>query len=155
MKRLVLLFSLVATASPALADCWDEAGARYGIEPELLQAIAIVESGLTPTAINKNRDGSHDVGLMQINSIHLPTLKKFNITRQGLINDPCQNVMTGAWILAGNFRQYGYSWEAVGAYNAGTGKSTQRQALRNKYIKKVVPHYLKLKNKSDGSMLQP
>ncbi|OON41347.1 invasion protein IagB [Izhakiella australiensis] len=145
MKRWLLFFSLLATTLPALADCWQQAGNRYGIEPELLQAIAIVESGLTPEAINENRDGTHDVGLMQINSRHLPMLKKFNITRQGLINDPCQNVMTGAWILAGNFRQYGYSWEAVGAYNAGTGKSQRRKALRNKYIKKVIPHYLKLK----------
>lgn len=145
MKKLILLFPLLTTVFPTFADCWKEAGTRYGIEPELLQAIAIVESGLTPSAINKNRNGTHDVGLMQINSSHLSTLKKFNITRQGLINDPCQNVMTGAWILAGNFRHYGYSWEAVGAYNAGTGRSELHKTLRKKYAQKVVPHYLKLK----------
>ncbi|WP_345828064.1 lytic transglycosylase domain-containing protein [Erwinia sp. HDF1-3R] len=147
MKRLAPIIFLAASASPAFADCWEEAGARYGIEPELLQAIAIVESGLDAEAINKNRDGTQDVGLMQINSSHFPTLKKFNITRQALIKDPCQNVMTGAWILAGNFRQLGYSWQAVGAYNVGNGKGVLRNSLRTKYVKKVVRHYLKLKRK--------
>ncbi|WP_336768910.1 lytic transglycosylase domain-containing protein [Pantoea endophytica] len=146
MKKLVLFLLLSASALPALADCWEEAGARYGIEPELLQAIAIVESGLNSAAVNKNRNGTMDLGLMQINSSHLPVLGKFNIDRNVLMNNPCQNVMTGAWILAGNMRHFGYSWEAVGAYNAGLAKTKNKKTLREKYIKKVVPHYIKLKN---------
>ncbi len=31
---------------------------------------------------NKNTNGSEDIGLMQINSAHLPRLAKFGITRQ-------------------------------------------------------------------------
>ena len=54
--------------------------------------------------------------------------------------------MTGAWILAGNIRHFGYSWEAVGAYNAGYANTPVKKTLRQKYIKKVVPHYQKLKN---------
>ncbi|HEI8868859.1 lytic transglycosylase domain-containing protein [Serratia sp. AKBS12] len=145
MKRLLLTFALLAPAFSSFADCWEQAGARYGIEPELLQAIAMVESSLNPKATNTNTNGTADFGLMQINSSHLATLKKFNITSKHLLNDPCQNVMTGAWILAGNIRRFGYSWEAVGAYNAGTAQTPQRQALRQKYIRKVVPQYLKLK----------
>lgn len=129
----------------AQANCWRDAGARYGIEPELLQAIAIVESNGHTTAINKNRDGSLDVGLMQINSSHFAALSKFRISQKDLLNDPCQSVMTGAWILAGQIQQFGYNWDAVGAYNAGTANTPKRRALRQRYIKKVAPQYARLK----------
>ncbi|MDL4915783.1 MAG: lytic transglycosylase domain-containing protein [Enterobacterales bacterium endosymbiont of Blomia tropicalis] len=147
MRTLLLTLCFLLPVSPSLATCWYQAGARYGIEPELLQAIAIVESGLDPNAINKNNDGTVDYGLMQINSRHLGVLKKYQISQQDLIQDPCQSVMAGAWILAGNIQRMGYTWEAVGAYNAGAAKTPQRQALRQKYIQKVVPHYLRLKSR--------
>lgn len=145
MSRLLIFLTFVLTTFPSMATCWEQAGTRYGIEPELLQAIAIVESGLNPGAININKDGTRDYGLMQINSSHLPALRKFRINQKALLNVPCQNVMTGAWILAGNIRQFGYGWEAVGAYNAGTARNAKRRALRQKYIQKVVPHYQRLK----------
>ena len=130
-----------------MATCWEQAGARYGIEPELLQAIAVVESNLKSDAVHINNDGSIDYGLMQINSRHLPALRKFRISQKELLNSPCQNVMTGAWILAGNIRQFGYGWDAVGAYNAGTARNAKRQTLRQRYIQKVVPHYQRLKQR--------
>ena len=35
-----------------------------------------------------------------------------------LLNDPCLNTMTGASILRQCIDRHGYSWEAVGCYNA-------------------------------------
>ena len=32
--------------------------------------------------------------------------------------EPCTNTHAGAWILAQNIQRIGYSWEAIGAYNA-------------------------------------
>ncbi|RYC43349.1 lytic transglycosylase domain-containing protein [Pectobacterium zantedeschiae] len=145
MKRLLLIATLLSASFSSFADCWVEAGHRYAIEPELLQAIAIVESGMNINAINTNSNGTADYGLMQINSTHLTTLKKFNITTQHLLSDPCHNVMVGAWVLAGNIRQFGYTWEAVGAYNAGYADTPKHQKLRQKYIQKVAPQYRKLK----------
>ncbi|OPG75809.1 invasion protein IagB, partial [Pseudomonas ogarae] len=46
--------------SQAHAWCWSKAGQLHAIEPELLQAIADVESGLKPDAINHNRNGTRD-----------------------------------------------------------------------------------------------
>lgn len=145
MSRSSLLFLLLLPLFSAQANCWRDAGIRYGIEPELLQAIAIVESNGNTAAVNKNRDGSLDVGLMQINSSHFDALRKFRISQKDLLSDPCQSVMTGAWILAGQIQQFGYTWDAVGAYNAGTANTPKRRALRQKYIKKVAPHYARLK----------
>jgi Soluble lytic murein transglycosylase and related regulatory proteins (some contain LysM/invasin domains) len=145
MLRHLLFIAAFIPLFSARANCWTEAGARYGIEPELLQAIAIVESNGNITAVNKNRDGSLDVGLMQINSSNFSALRKFRISQKDLLDDPCQSVMTGAWILAGQIQQFGYTWDAVGAYNAGTANTPARRALRQRYIKKVAPHYARLK----------
>ncbi|WLI78761.1 lytic transglycosylase domain-containing protein [Kosakonia sp. H02] len=145
MLRLILVLFFL-TVHCANAHCWQQAGERYGIEPELLQAIATVESGLSATAFNKNRDGSTDVGLMQINSQHFKYLKKYRITPGSLLNNPCQNIMTGAWVLAGQMRIFGYSWEAVGAYNAGNARNKKTRLARMKYSQKVARVYQGLKS---------
>ncbi len=127
------------TTCSTLANCWKTAGDKYHIDPLLLYAIAEVESALNPRAINYNSDGSIDLGLMQINSSHLPRLAKYGITTQQLQNDVCVSIHTGASILAGFIKKFGYSWQAVGAYNAGGGAT--REPLRQKYAKKVWQRY--------------
>jgi len=146
VRTSLLLLLLWFVQLPVYATCWDQAGQRYGIEPELLQAIAIVESNLQASARNQNRDGSYDIGLMQINSRHLPRLRNFQISERKLLDDPCLSVMTGAWVLAGFMRSYGYSWDAVGAYNAGG--SAAREHLRQRYVMRVQPHYARLKQEN-------
>ncbi|MEB0141186.1 MULTISPECIES: lytic transglycosylase domain-containing protein [unclassified Undibacterium] len=145
MKKLSLLAALIASLSNlAQAQCWNEAGARYQIDPVLLRAIAIVESGLNPQAFHYNKNGTYDIGIMQINNSHLPRLSKFGITKKNLLSDPCVSIMTGAWILSEFIERSGYTWNAVGAYNAGLGKD--RQDLRNAYIEKVAKQYHSLRD---------
>jgi soluble lytic murein transglycosylase-like protein len=116
--------------------CWEQAGAAYSVNPYLLYAIARTESGLNPAALNRNKDGSYDVGLMQINSRWLPTLRRYGITEQQLF-DPCTSIHVGAWVLAQNIRRMGNSWEAVGAYNARDPERRIRYAL--KVYKNIPP----------------
>ncbi|WP_283164504.1 transglycosylase SLT domain-containing protein [Pseudomonas bijieensis] len=123
----------------AHAWCWSRAGQLHAIEPELLQAIADVESGQRPDAINHNRNGTRDIGLMQINSIHLPRLRARGITEQRLLDEPCLSVEVGASVLAEFIARHGYNWTAVGAYNAGN--SPHRQAARLRYARKVWQRY--------------
>jgi soluble lytic murein transglycosylase-like protein len=120
------------TALPALA-CWNDAAQRYQVSSALLYAIARTESGLNPQAIGRNGNGSRDIGLMQINSAWLPTLASHGINERDLF-EPCTNIHVGAWILAGNVSRLGYTWNAVGAYNAAS------PALRRAYIDKVRRH---------------
>jgi len=122
----------IGTTLPAHA-CWDDAARRYNVSGDLLYAIARTESGLNPQAIGRNTNGSRDIGLMQINSAWLPTLASHGIGEHDLF-EPCTNIHVGAWILAGNFIRLGYTWEAVGAYNAAN------PARRRAYADKVRRH---------------
>ena len=108
------LFAVYITNAHA---CWEEAATRYGVNPIILVAIARTESSMNPNAVNKNRDGSYDLGLMQINSRWFPMLRKYGINEQQL-RQPCVSIHVGAWILAQNMQRFGNSWEAVGAYNS-------------------------------------
>lgn len=129
----------------ALAYCWEAAATPHDIEPELLQAIAIVESGYRAQAMNHaNRNGTRDIGLMQINSTHLPRLLKQGITEDRLLNEPCLSVEVGASILAEFIQRFGYNWTAVGAYNVGTGAGPEREALRMRYAQKIWAVYEQL-----------
>ncbi|NRR33766.1 lytic transglycosylase domain-containing protein [Oxalobacteraceae bacterium] len=127
-RRGAVLLSL-ALAAGAVQACWEEAGARYGVNPRLLYAIAKTESSLNPAAINRNKNGSYDVGLMQINSSWLPRLRKFGLDEQQLM-EPCTSILVGAWILAQNMQRMGNSWDAVGAYNSSKPELRQKYALR-------------------------
>ncbi|WGG53580.1 lytic transglycosylase domain-containing protein [Rugamonas sp. DEMB1] len=132
LPRLALpcLALALALAPGAAQACWEEAGARYGVSPQLLYAIAKTESGLNPAAMNRNKNGSYDVGLMQINSSWLPRLRRFGLDERRLL-EPCTSIQVGAWILAQNMQRLGYSWDAVGAYNSS------KPALRLQYAQRV------------------
>lgn len=116
------------------AACFAEAAARYRVPTQLLMAISEVESGGNPMAINRNTDGSYDIGHMQINSRWLPKLKRYGITERNLF-DACTNTHVGAWILAQNIAQLGYSWDAIGAYNA---RSKEKRIVYARKVAKVL-----------------
>lgn len=113
----------------AIRDCIEQAAARYRLSPVLLLAIAQQESGLNPRAINRNTNGSTDMGLMQINTMWLPTLQRHGIQAHDLW-EPCTNVMVGAWILRNNFQRWGETLTGLGAYNASSQDKRMQYAVR-------------------------
>lgn len=134
------LTSLLLTATASVhAMCWEQASAEYGIPIDVLKAIAKTESGFNNDAKKTNRDGSTDIGMMQIHSNWLPTLKKYEITRNDLATDPCLNLRVGAWVLSNNVQKLGWSWDAIGAYNVGCKSLTKDecQSRRSAYALKV------------------
>ncbi|MFT5534235.1 MAG: soluble lytic murein transglycosylase-like protein [Burkholderiaceae bacterium] len=124
---------LLFTAPPAHA-CWQEAAQRYSVNPAILVAIARTESSMNPNAINRNRNGSYDLGLMQINSRWFPLLRQYGISEQQL-RDPCTSIHVGAWILSQNMQRLGNSWDAVGAYNSS--QPAQRAAYAQRVYRNL------------------
>lgn len=147
--RFCVQFTLLLGLSEGVyaAACFKQAAQRYAVPVQLLEAIALQESGGNVHAINRNSNGSFDMGLMQINSAWLPTLKRHGIVAQHLW-DPCVNVLVGAWILSDNFSRLGYTTQGLGAYNAVSPHKREiyaRQVLsRLEQIKKTSGYTLVL-----------
>lgn len=128
--------SISVLGMPSAHACWEDAALRYGVNAQLLYAIAKTESGLNPSAFNRNKNGSYDIGLMQINSSWLPVLQQYGVSKDQLW-DPCTNIYVGAWILAQNMHRLGNSWQAVGAYNSG--KADYRLRYAQKVFRNLPP----------------
>jgi hypothetical protein len=158
----LLLLPLTITAK----ELWGDAAKEYGIDPNLLHAIAKVESNVNANLISinfrkltpqkrqklyrfldqqaikyhtfrtviamKTKDikesittidflydngyKSFDIGMMQINTIHKPTLDQAGITLYDLMN-PTLNVRVGAFILSRCFHKHPKTKDAINAYN--------------------------------------
>jgi soluble lytic murein transglycosylase-like protein len=126
-RAVIVLILLLAFPALSSAFCFEKAGTEYGVSPHLLWAIAKVESGFIPQAINWNPNGTYDYGVMQINS---SWAGKLGMDTWESLGEPCTNVRVGAWILAQCIQKHGYTWEAVGCYNASDRKKRQRYARK-------------------------
>jgi soluble lytic murein transglycosylase-like protein len=126
-----LMLAAACASTPARADCFDEAARYQKVNPLILRAIAWQESHNTPDALHRNTNGSVDYGVMQINSIHLPTLAQYGISSSTLMQ-PCKNVYIAAWHLRQKMNKYGNTWAAVGAYHSET------PAMRDRYAQQIA-----------------
>jgi soluble lytic murein transglycosylase-like protein len=109
----------VSSAIPNAPDCLDEAAAFHRVNPWVLRAIIWQESGNRPGVVVRNTNGSVDVGLGQINSVHYRELGLYNVAPAQLL-DSCVNTYVAAWLLAKKMKAHGNTWEAVGAYHSET-----------------------------------
>ncbi|TDR30277.1 lytic transglycosylase domain-containing protein [Hydromonas duriensis] len=144
MKHFILVLTICLLPATAHSFCFVQAGQRYGIDAQLLQAVAQTESSLRPNIESRTQD----IGLMGINRSWLPILRKrFGLTEADVWN-PCTNVMVGAWILANEFATKGRNWNAVGAYNAACIKLKGMECAkaRQKYTTKVWQTWQQLKS---------
>ncbi|EOO7319291.1 lytic transglycosylase domain-containing protein [Escherichia coli O157:H7] len=140
---------LITKMSFASSACFNEAGTMFRIEPNLIKAIALVESNLKKDSIGKNRDKknnikSFDYGLMQINQMHIPMLKKRGIIKdeRDLLDNPCLNIKIGTEILYKHFSRCGMTWQCLGTYNTGFAMDNQKKRLQ--YAKKIYIVYTRL-----------
>jgi soluble lytic murein transglycosylase-like protein len=119
-----------------------QAAEQYGIEPALLHAVIVVESGYDPNALSKRGAA----GLMQL----MPGTAR----RYGVLNpfDPAENVRGGAQYLSDLLKRFDNDLRlALAAYNAGEGAVATyggrippfRETAA--YVPKVVAQYLKLR----------
>ncbi|AHM72774.1 lytic transglycosylase domain-containing protein [Yersinia hibernica] len=113
-------------------DCIAEAAQCFQINPLVIKAIIWQESKNRQQAINRNKNSTVDVGIMQINTVHFAALKALGIDETLLHENSCANVFSGTWVLKQNIERYGYTWDGIGNYHSKT------PVHHDKYVKKII-----------------
>ncbi len=151
----VATLAVVLTAGSALAKapgqgvplfstpveaCIIPAARFHSVNEYILRSILKVESGLNPaTTVSRNTNGTVDVGICQMNSMHFKRLAAHNIA-PGHLLDPCICTYVAAWHLAEVMRNSGNTWEGIARYHSGTPYYNQRYQilLTNELIRSGV-----------------
>jgi soluble lytic murein transglycosylase-like protein len=123
-------FMTLCGTAHADEDCFMKAAVYQGVNPSILRAIAWYESKGDASVINRNANGSIDVGQLQINSIHFGDLAKQGVPHAAL-TDACVNIFVASWLLKQKMVKYGNTWRAIGAYHSESPK------LRDAYARSI------------------
>ena len=129
------MISLPILAVPI--HCINEAAIEYHVPARLIISVLQTERGKSGQIV-KNRNGTYDIGLMQINSIWLPTLMKYGISQQDIQYKACVNVKVGAWILSKKIASGDNLLIGIGDYNSHT------ERFNKSYYHKVRIAFIKL-----------
>ena len=114
-----------------LDACVRSAAAHYGVPEPHFRGILAQEGGRSGMR-NRNTNGSYDLGVGQINTIHLSELRLYGISEQELIHNDCLNVHVAAYRFRVEIDRVGGDvWRGVGNYHSRT------PALSNAYRGKV------------------
>lgn len=131
MKYFVFLFFAATAWSTPYDSYFAQAGCSFGIDEGLLKRIATIESSMNPRAINLNKNGTRDIGLMQINSMHLKRLSKIGVTENSLL-DPEVNIYVASLLLSSHIRKRGYNLNAIGCYHSAN------PVYKNQWLKRLA-----------------
>ena len=137
MKKIIclIMFGLSGlSAESAFDELFEKYSTQYDVPKELLIAIAQTESGFDPWATNKNTNGTFDIGLMQINTVHLPKLRSIGLKAQDLYR-PDVNIAFSAYILSTCFDKHGFNWRGLNCYNG--------RIANNPYFIKVLKNLIR------------
>ena len=103
----------------------DDIATRSGVDPNIVKAIIVEESGGNPNAVG---DNGESIGLMQIQPKH----HKKRMEELGIVSlfDPQENVIVGCNILAELYDKYGNYEDALSVYNSGNTEDGKAYAER-------------------------
>lgn len=106
-----------AASSLSPQQCARLASKAFGVPLAVILVVMEQEGGQVGQEV-VNKDGSVDMGPMQINSSWLPTLAGFHITREQVRDDACVNVYVGTWLLHRLLLEHKSVGEAIANYNS-------------------------------------
>lgn len=115
---------------PVTLECVAAVSQRYQVPAALIGAILAQEHGRLGQK-QANRNGSYDMGPMQVNSYWLPTLRRYGVEESHMLHHGCYNLAVGTWILRyEQARNPGDLWRAVGRYHSPDPQKGAGYALR-------------------------
>lgn len=126
-------------------QCIAEAAHRYEVPELLLHAIVSKENGRTGQCV-RNRNGSQDCGLAQINTAWAPHFARYGIMQHHITHHACTNLTAAAYILKKYQIRKGGDWfKAVVSYNIGPNEWTaKRYPIGHRYAVDVIGRWQRL-----------
>lgn len=134
---MVALYGLASTAMAQQAavqskseidECIASAAEVHKVNPVILRAILMVETRMKPNTIARNENGSVDVGIAGINSLHFPELAKWDVQPADLL-DACRGIHVGAWHLGRTLGNQPETWESIARYHSATPYFNKRYQI--------------------------
>lgn len=116
---------------------------QYEVPIEIVLAVIEQESSFNPLAVNYNRNGSMDIGLMQINTKSMPHFQQV-FEQKGIYSldatSPRDNIWMGVAYLAELYETFGNWYDAITAYNAGPTRTRNGRApeVSLRYAERVL-----------------
>ncbi len=115
-------------------QCINNAAITYHVPAKLIISILQIERGQSGKII-KNKNGTYDIGIMSVNSLWLPELKKHGVFEQDILFNSCNNIMIGTWILSKKIARRDDLLVGIGDYNS------HYPPFNQKYSSKVKMRY--------------
>ncbi len=110
--------------SKVLAACLILAAQNYSVPPAVLVGIYNVEGGQIGQQVS-NKNGTYDLGPMQINTLWVPELADYwgvseTTAKKWVRDDACTNMNVSAWILRQHLNETGSLAQAIAHYHSRT-----------------------------------
>jgi soluble lytic murein transglycosylase-like protein len=100
-------------------DCINYAAIVYSVPATVILSVMKKENGRNGIA-NKNKNGTFDYGVMQINSIWLPKITNYGYSKEDIQYNACKNIFVGTWILSQSIAGSENLWTGVANYHSRT-----------------------------------
>lgn len=120
---------------------FDAAGHEYVIDPDLLRAIARVESSFRPNVTHDDGSGHKSYGLMQIED---STARSLGVSDLTTLFDPATCIAVACRLLQSLKRELGTSYTLdtwIASYNAGSPTIIKSGIINPDYVAKVKLWY--------------
>ncbi len=117
----------MSVSASVILSCLVLAAKTYDVPPAVLLGIMSVEGGQVGQEVGPNRNGTYDLGPMQINTVWVPELAEHwqvdhETARAWLRDDACVNIQVAAWILRDRIDRTGHLAKGIAYYHSATPK---------------------------------
>jgi soluble lytic murein transglycosylase-like protein len=122
-------------------NCINEAAYEYHVPAKLIISVLNIERGKIGQAV-RNKNGTYDLGPMQINTSWWPKLYAYRVTPQQVLYDGCTNVKVGTWILGKEIAEGGNLYNGIGNYHSHTVNFNQSYTDKVRFRYTVLSKFL-------------